>query len=78
MSSTRENSEYKIDTLHLFIDFKAACGSIKRDKLLSAMDVFGIAMKLINLTGGTVKRAKQRIKLQGYLSEPFITQRGQR
>jgi len=32
--------EFKIDTFHLFIDFKAAYDSIKRDKLLSAMQEF--------------------------------------
>jgi sorting nexin-29 len=66
--------EFKIDTFHLFIDFKTACDSIKRDKLLSAMQEFGIPVKLINLTRATFKRVKCRIQLQGHLSEPFLTQ----
>jgi sorting nexin-29 len=42
------------------------------------MQEFGIPVKLINLTRTTLKRVKCRIKLQGYLSEPFLTQRGLR
>jgi sorting nexin-29 len=70
--------EFKIDTYHLFIDFKAAYDSIKRDKLLSAMQEFGIPVKLINLTRATLKRVKCRIKLQVHLSEAFLTQSGLR
>jgi hypothetical protein len=70
--------ECKTDTFHPLIDFKAAYESIRRDKLLSATEEFGTPMKLINLTGVTIKRVKCRLKLQGSLSEPFITQRGLR
>jgi sorting nexin-29 len=70
--------EFKIGTFHLFIDFKAAYDSIKRDKLLSAMQEFEITVKLINLTRATLKRVNCRIKLQGHLTEPFLTQRGLR
>jgi hypothetical protein len=66
--------EFKIDTFQLIIDFKAAYDSIKRDKVLSAMQEFGISVKLINLTRVTLKRVKCRIKLQSHLSEPFLTQ----
>jgi sorting nexin-29 len=67
--------EFKINTFHLFIDFKATYDSIKSDKLLSDMQEFGIPVKLTNLTRATLKRVKCRIKLQGHLSEPFLTQR---
>jgi sorting nexin-29 len=70
--------EFIIDTFHLFIDFKAAYDSMKREKLLNAMQEFGIPVKLINLTRATLKRVKCRIKLQGHLSEPLLTQRGLR
>jgi hypothetical protein len=57
----------------------AAYDSIKRDKLLSAMEEFAILTKLINLSRAMLKkRVKCRIKLQGQLSEPFFTQRGLR
>jgi sorting nexin-29 len=39
------------------------------------MQEFGIPVKLTNLTTATLKRVKCRIKLQGHLSEPFLTQR---
>jgi sorting nexin-29 len=32
--------EYNISTFHLFIDFRAAYDSVKRDKLLKAMEEF--------------------------------------
>jgi hypothetical protein len=55
--------EFKIDTFHLFTDFKAIYDNIKRDKFLSAMQEFGIPVKLINLTRATLERVKCRIKL---------------
>jgi sorting nexin-29 len=70
--------EFKTDKVNLFIDFKAAYYSIRRDKLLSAMQEFGIPVKLINLTRATLKRVKCRIKIQGHLSDPFLTQTGLR
>jgi hypothetical protein len=42
------------------------------------MQEFGIPVKLINLTRAALKRVKCRIKLQGHLSEPFLTQMGLR
>jgi sorting nexin-29 len=69
---------FNTDTFHLFIDFKAAYDSIKRDELLSAMQKFGIPVKSIHLTRSTLKRVKCRIKLQSHPSEPFLTQRGLR
>jgi hypothetical protein len=42
------------------------------------MQEFLIPLKLINLTRATLKRVKCRIKLQGHVSEPFLTQSGLR
>jgi hypothetical protein len=47
----------------LFIDYKAAYDSIRRDKLLSAMEEFEIPDKLINLTTATLKRVRCRVKI---------------
>jgi hypothetical protein len=70
--------EHKISTFQLFIDYKAAYDSIRRDKLLSAMEEFEIPNKLINLTRATLKRVRCRVKIQKDLSDPFITERGLR
>jgi hypothetical protein len=62
------------ENIHLFIDYKAVCDSIRRDKLFSAMEEFEIPDKLINLTA-TLKRVRCRVKIQKELSAPFITER---
>ena len=41
--------KFNIDTHHLFIDFKQAYDSIRRDKVLSAMYALGIPAKLVNM-----------------------------
>nr|XP_042906426.1 uncharacterized protein LOC122270970 [Parasteatoda tepidariorum] len=73
-----KTKEFNIRTFHLFIDFKAAYDSIKRDKLLEAMNEFGIPTKLVSLTRATINNVRCRIKIQSHLSEPFITERGLR
>ena len=73
-----KTKEYNIKTFHLFIDFKAAYDSIERDKLLEAMNEFGIPTKLVSLTRATINNVRCRIKIQSHLSEPFITERGLR
>jgi hypothetical protein len=44
-----QTREYSVSTFRLFIDFKAACDSIKRNKLFEAMEYFQMPKKLINL-----------------------------
>ena len=50
-------AEYRYDTYHLFIDFKAAYDSIASVKLYDAMRSFGILAKLIRLAGMTIPSA---------------------
>jgi sorting nexin-29 len=73
-----EKTEYNISTFHIFIDFKSAYDSVKRDKLLKAMEEFLIPQKLINLTKATLRNIKFRVKIQNQLSELFTTERGLR
>jgi hypothetical protein len=58
------SAPYNISTFHLFIDFKAAYDSIRRDKLLMAMEEFEIPRKLINLTKITLMKVRCRVKIQ--------------
>ncbi|GFT14646.1 reverse transcriptase domain-containing protein [Trichonephila clavipes] len=73
-----KTKEYSIKTFNLFVDFKAAYGSINRDKMIEAMTEFKLPKKLVNLMKATLKNAHCRIKIQKYLSEPFTTERGLR
>ena len=70
--------EFKIDTYHLFIDFKAAYDSIDRQELFKAMEEFEIPKKLINLTKATLKNVKCRVKIQNQLSDEFMAHKGLR
>ena len=65
-----------IDTHHLFIDFKQAYDSIRRDMLLSTMYALGIPAKLINMRRLTLADAKSLVKVDGEKSEPFIRTKG--
>ena len=47
-------AEYRHDTYHLFIDFKAAYNSIARVKLYNAMSSVGIPAKRIRLVRMTM------------------------
>jgi hypothetical protein len=60
------------------IDFKAAYDSVKRDKLLKAIEELLIPQKLINLTKATLRNIKCRVRIQNQLSELFTTERGLR
>jgi sorting nexin-29 len=73
-----KNSEYGISTFHLFINFKAAYDTIRRDKLLEALTEFKIQPKLIRLVKVTLKRVRCRVKIHNNLSEQFDTSIGLR
>ena len=51
------------DTHYLFIDFKQAYDSIRRDKILSAMYVLGIPAKLVNMCRLTLVDTKSLVKV---------------
>ncbi|GBN28849.1 hypothetical protein AVEN_120517-1 [Araneus ventricosus] len=76
-----KTKEYNITTFHLCIDFKAAYDSIKRDKLLKAIDIlieFNIPTKLVNLTKASLSNVRCRVKIQNHLSESLTAERGLR
>jgi hypothetical protein len=70
--------EYNITTHHLFIDFKVAYDSTKRDKLISAMKEFKIPKKLVHLTEAILRRVACSVKIYNDVYESFTTQRGVR
>ncbi|XP_054085666.1 LINE-1 retrotransposable element ORF2 protein isoform X1 [Zeugodacus cucurbitae] len=73
LEKTREK---RIDTHHLFVDFKAAFDSTKRSCLYAAMSEFDIPAKLIRLCKLTLSNTKSSVMIGKDLSEPFDTKRG--
>jgi sorting nexin-29 len=73
-----KTSEYRISTFHLFIDFKAAYDTIRRDQLLDNLTEFKIPPKLIRLVKLTLKHMRCRVKIHNNLSEQFDTSIGLR
>ena len=69
-------AEYRHDTYHLFIDFKAAYDSIARVKLYDAMSSFGIPAKLIRLVRMTMTNVTCQVRVDGKLSGPFAATKG--
>jgi len=70
--------ENQIDTYHLFLDYKAAFDSPKRDCLYAVMSELGIPAKLIRLCSMTLSNTKCSVKVGNDVSEPFGTDRGLR
>ena len=71
-------AEYRHDTDHFFIDFKAAYDTIARVKLYDAMSSFGIPAKLIRLVRMTMINDTCQVRVDGKLSGPFATTKGLR
>ena len=72
---TGEDQENDIGMLNLFSDFKAACDSFRRNKVLLTMEKFDIPRKLISLTMVTFKCIKLSIKVQNSISQPLTKKR---
>lgn len=70
--------EFNIQTHHLFIDFKAAYDSISREKLVAALNDFGIPAKLIQMIQMTMSNIRCQVKLGCNVSETFATNKGLR
>ncbi|XP_049306066.1 LINE-1 retrotransposable element ORF2 protein isoform X2 [Bactrocera dorsalis] len=67
LEKTRER---RIDTHHLFVDFKTAFDSTKRSCLYAAMSEFGIPAKLIRLCKLALSNTKSSVRVGKDLSEP--------
>lgn len=69
----QKGREFKINTHHLFIDFKAAYDSVKRLELFRVMHELAFPAKLIRLVAATLKGSQCRVKMQNDYSQPFET-----
>ncbi|XP_073979057.1 uncharacterized protein [Rhodnius prolixus] len=70
--------EYKMQTHHLFIDFKSAYDSIEREELYRAMEELNVPKKLIRLVRLTMSTVRCTIRVQAGTSEEFLTRKGVR
>jgi sorting nexin-29 len=68
--------EYDIDLYQIFVAFKQAYDSIKREKLYAAMQEMGIPNKLIRLVRSTMTETKAQVQIQGKLTEDFEVKQG--
>jgi Reverse transcriptase (RNA-dependent DNA polymerase) len=66
------------ETLHLFIDFKAAYDTINREDLWAIMVQFGFPYQLIRLLKSTLDHVTCCVKVQGSLSGSFESSVGLR
>lgn len=62
----------------LFIDFKQAYDTVKREKVYEAMREMGIKEKLIRLVRMTLKETEYKVLINGQVSEKFRVKRGLR
>ena len=70
-----KTKELGIETHHLFIDFKSAHDTIKRDQLYNAMGEFNIPNKLVRLTRTTMENTKSQVRIQSDLSDSILTKK---
>ncbi|KAL1445920.1 hypothetical protein WDU94_013975 [Cyamophila willieti] len=63
--------EHNIDLNILFVDFKQAFDSIKRSKLIEAMEDMDIPQKLINLIMMSMEKSRALVKIDKILSDEF-------
>ena len=73
-----KTKQFGIEIHHLFIDFKSAYDTIKREQLYSAMGEFNIPNKLIRITRMTMENTKSQVRIQSDISDPITTKKGLR
>ena len=73
-----KTKEFNIETHHLFIDFRSAYDTVKREGLYNAMSEFNIPNKLVRLTRMTMENTKNRVRIQSDLTDPITAKNGLR
>ena len=67
----KKNWEYDGTILQLFIDFKKACDSVKREVLYNILTEFGIPKKLVRLIKMCLNETYSRVRVGRFLSDAF-------
>jgi hypothetical protein len=68
--------EYNETVHQLFVDFKRACDSVRREVLYNILIEFGIATKLVRLIKMCLKGTYSKVRIGKYLSDNFQIQNG--
>jgi hypothetical protein len=68
--------EYNGTVHQLFIDFKKACDSVRREVLYSILIEFGILRKLVGLIKMCLNETYSRVRIGRNLSDKFTVQNG--
>jgi hypothetical protein len=65
------------ETVHqLFVDFKKACDSIKREILYNFLIEFGLPMELVRVIKICLNETNSKVRIGKRLSDSFLTQNG--
>jgi hypothetical protein len=65
-----------ICTLQLFVDFKKACDSVRREVLYNILIEFGVPLKLVRLIKMCLKETYGKVRVGKHLSDNFPIQNG--
>ncbi|XP_055525883.1 uncharacterized protein LOC129718811 [Wyeomyia smithii] len=65
--------EYNLTTHHMFVDFRAAYDSVKRNELWQIILEHGFPTKLIKLSRMTLEGSKSCVRIAGETSAAFVT-----
>jgi hypothetical protein len=75
-SDTKKQREYN-ETLHeLFIDFKKAYDSVRREVLYNILIEFGVPLKLVRLIKMCLKDTYSKVRIGKHLSDNYPIQNG--
>jgi hypothetical protein len=69
--------KWDTETVHqLFVDFKKACDSVRRELLYNIIIEFGVLMKVVRLIKMCLNEMYTKVHIDKHLSDNFPTQNG--
>jgi len=77
-SNSSEKWEYSEAVHQLFLDFKNACDSVRREVLYNILMEFGIPMLLVRLIKVCLNETYSRVRVGNHLSDMFPIRNGLR
>jgi hypothetical protein len=75
-SDTGKKWEYNETVHQLFIDFKKAYDSVRREVLYNILIEFGVPMKLVRLIKMCLNETYSKVRIGTHLSDNFPVQNG--
>jgi hypothetical protein len=77
-SDTGKKGKYNETVHQLFVDFKKAYDSIKREVLYDIVIKFGVLMKLVRLINMCLNETYSKVRIGKHLSDTFPIQNGRK